>query len=56
MNEDEKIYLRYVVTDRTGKNIISETRYELTGIEPGNDDPENIPVYIIRDISHIIMD
>lgn len=42
MNEDEKIYLRHVVTDRTGENIISETRYELTGTEPGNDDLYNV--------------
>ena len=42
MNEDEKIYLRHVVTDRTGENIISETRYELTSTEPGNDDLYNV--------------
>ena len=41
MNEDEKIYLRHVVTDRTGENIISETRYELVDIKT-NDELVNL--------------
>ena len=56
MNEDEKIYLRHVVTDRTGENIISETRYELTGTEPGNDDLYNVFIGEKEKIKDLIKD